>query len=243
MRVGSELKTARKKAGLTVEVISKRTKISVGKLVALEKDDFKNLPTGLYLFSAVRAYAREVRVDPEPIVERLRGEFADTDTLDALQALDATGALYAKNVASAGRTGKEQSSRLRTGAIAAGLVLIAAAGAGAYLHNVNNIARDERIARIGRPSAPPAVSLPGATQSVSLSSPAPSTTVASAIVPLQMAGTAQESATPQRPKRRTSAVIPEPEAAVGAVFEEPADGHPNVEEPRSEDSAAAAHRR
>ena len=245
MRVGSELKAARKKAGLTVEVISKRTKISVGKLVALEKDDFKNLPTGLYLFSAVRAYAREVRVDPEPIVERLRGEFADTDTLDALHALDATGALYAKNVASAGRTGREQSSRLRTGAIAAGLVLIAAAGAGAYLHNVNNIARDERVARIDRPSAPPAVSLPGETQSVSLSSPAPSTTVASAIVPLQVAGTVQESApaTPQRPKRRTSAVIPETEAAVGAVFEELADGHPNVEEPRSEDSAAAAHRR
>ncbi len=97
MRVGPELKAARKKAGITVEVISKRTKISASKLVALEKNDFKNLPTGLYLFSTVRAYAREVHIDPEPIVERLRADFADKDALDALQALDATGALAAKN--------------------------------------------------------------------------------------------------------------------------------------------------
>ena len=89
MRVGSELKAARKKAGISVEVISKRTKIQVSKLVALEKNDFKNLPTGLYLFSTVRAYAREVHIDPEPIVERLRAEFADKDALDALHAIRA----------------------------------------------------------------------------------------------------------------------------------------------------------
>lgn len=99
MRVGSELKAARKKAGITVEVMSKRTKIRVSKLVALEKNDFKNLPTGLYLFSVVRAYAREAHIDPEPIIERLRANFADEDPLDALHALDATGALDAKKSA------------------------------------------------------------------------------------------------------------------------------------------------
>ena len=98
MRVGSELKAARKNAGISVEVMSKRTKITVRKLVALEENDFKNLPTGLYLFSAVRAYAREVHIDPEPIVGRLRAKFADKDALDALHALDATGALDAKNL-------------------------------------------------------------------------------------------------------------------------------------------------
>src|SRR5688500_451631 len=130
MQVASELKAARKKAGISVEVISKRTKITVTKLVALEKNDFKNLPTGLYLFSLVRAYAREVHINPEPIVERLRADFADTDALDALQALDATGAL-AKNCANAKN---ERSNLLRNVAIAAGVVLTAAAGAraGAY---------------------------------------------------------------------------------------------------------------
>lgn len=124
MRVGSELKAARKKAGITVEVMSKRTKIRVSKLVALEKNDFKNLPTGLYLFSVVRAYAREAHIDPEPIVERLRAKFADRDALDALQALDATGALDAKKVEDA----KEQPSRLlRKAALAAAVVLVAVA--------------------------------------------------------------------------------------------------------------------
>ena len=128
MRVGSELKAARKKAGLTVEVISKRTKIQVTKLVALEKNDFKNLPTGLYLFSLVRAYAREVHIDPEPIVERLRAEFAEKDALDALHALDATGALDGKHCADANRL-RGRSRLFRNAAIAASLVLIAAAGA------------------------------------------------------------------------------------------------------------------
>ena len=119
MRVGSELKAARKKAGITVEVMSKRTKIQVSKLDALEKNHFKKLPTGLYLFAVVRAYAREVHIDPEPLVERLRAEFADTDALDALQALDAAGALDAKNLAD-----ERRSTVLRNAAIVAAVLLM-----------------------------------------------------------------------------------------------------------------------
>ena len=124
MRVGSELKAARKKAGLTVEVVAKRTKIRVSKLIALEKNDFKHLPTGLYLFAVVRAYAREVHVDPEPLIERLREKFADRDALDALQALDATGALDAKKSADAKA---HHASLLRKAALAAAVVLVAVA--------------------------------------------------------------------------------------------------------------------
>ena len=207
MRVGPELKAARKKAGITVEVISKRTKISASKLVALEKNDFKNLPTGLYLFSTVRAYAREVNIDPEPIVERLRADFADKDALDALQALDATGALAAKN------SKKERSNLLRNVAIAAGVVLMAAgAGAGAYLHNNGRIAR--------------AVNSPSETPTVSLPSPAPATMVATAVVdvPEQAAGAAPDKPPPtqtRRPKRRTAAVIPELQETVASVDDFP----------------------
>jgi cytoskeleton protein RodZ len=223
MRVGSELKTARKKAGLTVEVISKRTKISVSKLVALEKNDFKKLPTGLYLFSTVRAYAREVHIDPEPIVERLRAEFADKDALDALHALDATGALDAKPLADAKRSKSEQSNLLRNVAIAAGVVLMAAgAGAGAYLHNIGRIAPDVRGAKVERSSAEPTANSPTETPSVSLSSPAPATTDATALdVPQQAAGAAPRPApmNTHRSKPRTAAVIPglQEVATVGAV--------------------------
>jgi cytoskeleton protein RodZ len=228
MRVGSELKAARKKAGLTVEVIAKRTKIGVGKLVALEKDDFKNLPTGLYLFSVVRAYAREVRVDPEPLVDRLRAAFADKDALDALQALNATGGLDAKNQASVRRFRNERSSRLRNAAIAA-VVVMAAAGSGAYLHNMTRLAQDVRVARIERPTAPQAVSPAVETRTTALSSPAPSATV-------QIVNAVQESApvTTPKPKRRTVAVMSAPEAAVEA-FEGIADKPDSVDEPRSDD--------
>ena len=133
MPVGSELKAARKRAGISVDVISKRTKVKVSKLIALEKADFKNLPTGLYLFSMVRAYAREVHIDPEPMVERLRAEFAEKDALDTLRALDETGALDAKGSANARRSTEGWSNLFRIAAAAAGVMLIGAACVGAYL--------------------------------------------------------------------------------------------------------------
>ena len=224
MRVGSELKAARKKVGISVEVISKRTKIPVSKLIALEKNEFKTLPTGLYLFSAIRAYAREVRIDPEPLVEQLRMEFAGTDALDALHALDAAGALDAKTPAHARRS-RERSNLGRNAAIAAGVVLIAAAGAGAgaYLNNIGRIAHD----------APP-------------SSPASAATVAATLdVPQHAAGPAADRPVPtktDKPKPRIAAVIPEQQervAAVDAVFEETADPPANIEELTSKPSGAA----
>jgi cytoskeleton protein RodZ len=242
MRVGSELKAARKKAGISVEVISKRTKIQVSKLVALEKNDLKNLPTGLYLFGAVRAYAREVHIDPEPIVERLRAEFADKDALDALHALDATGVLDAKNLADPSRSKEQHSNLLRNAAIAAGVVLMAAAGAGAYLHNIGRIAHQVR----------------GQTPSPSLSSAVQATTAATIVdVPQQSAGAARrpEPTKTRGPKPQTAVAIAglqETVSTVGAASdalassgvneqiefpsparsEEPADRPANIEELR-----------
>ncbi len=259
MRVGSELRAAREKAGITVEVISRRTNIKVSKLVALEKNDFKNLPTGLYLFSTVRAYAREVHIDPEPIIARLRAEFADKDAVDALHALDATGALDAKTLADARRSKEEQSNLLRNAAIAAGAVLIAAAGAGTYLHNMRS-AHEVRSTKGERPSLAPTVNSPNETPSVSPSSPARATTVATAVdVPQQAARAARRPAPTKtnRPKPRTAAVksgLQETVATVGAVsdalgssgvmqqiefpsparIEEPADRPANIEELRPE---------
>src|SRR5688500_101392 len=216
MRVGSELKAARKKAGITVEVISKRTKISVNKLVALEKNDFKKLPTGLYLFSTVRAYAREVHIDPEPIVQRLREEFADKDALDALHALDATGALDAKG------SRQEQSTLLRNAAIAVGVVLTAAAGAGAgaYLHNRGS----NEAAPVMRPSAVPATTV--ATAVAALPPAVPATEPAPALQPAPTKT--------RRSKPRTAAVIQQIESAIPSPIEEPADTPANTEEVTAE---------
>jgi cytoskeleton protein RodZ len=240
MQVGFELKAARKKAGISVEVMSKLTKIQVSKLVALEKNDFKNLPTGLYLFSTVRAYAREVHIDPEPIVERLRTEFADKDALDALHALDVTGALHAKNLADARRSKEEQSNLLRNAVIAAGVVLMAAAGAGAgaYLHTRGRIAHEVRGTTVERSSAAPALNSPTETPSVPLSSPPPPTTVATAVDVPKQAEAAAHSPAPAKtriPKPRTTAVKRGLQETVGTVGDvSDVLGSANIEELRPE---------
>ena len=74
MTVGSELKQAREHARLSPEEISERTKIQLYKIDALEKGDFELLPQGIYLDGIVRAYAHEVALDSERMVERVRLE-------------------------------------------------------------------------------------------------------------------------------------------------------------------------
>jgi cytoskeletal protein RodZ len=71
---GLELKHARERAGLSIEQLSNSTKIQVHKILALEQGDYSHLPAGIYLDGIVRAYAQEVGVNPEPIVQRIRLE-------------------------------------------------------------------------------------------------------------------------------------------------------------------------
>ncbi len=74
MSAGNDLSEARQRAGLTERQISERTKIQLYKIKALERDDYAQLPQGIYLDGIVRAYALEVGIDPEPMVERVRLE-------------------------------------------------------------------------------------------------------------------------------------------------------------------------
>ena len=75
--VGRELAQARERCSLTVEEISHRTKISVAMLQAIERDETKDLPTGIYRRGMLRAYAREVGCDPADIVRRFRASGDD----------------------------------------------------------------------------------------------------------------------------------------------------------------------
>ena len=68
--VGAELRDARERAGLSVRAIADRTKIPVQTLEALERDDVARLPGGIFLRSFVRAYAKEVGLDPEQALRR-----------------------------------------------------------------------------------------------------------------------------------------------------------------------------
>ena len=75
--VGSELSHARERLVLSLTELASRTKISEATLLAIERNDLKALPGGIYTRGFLRAYAREVGCDPEEIVARYRTQFAE----------------------------------------------------------------------------------------------------------------------------------------------------------------------
>ena len=76
MSTGAALRRAREKAGLTVAQVAERIKIQPAKIEALEKGAFESLPHGIYLDGIVRAYARELALDPESVIQRVHEEHA-----------------------------------------------------------------------------------------------------------------------------------------------------------------------
>ena len=68
--VGDELQRARKSANVTLESIAERTKIRRQFLEAIEANDFDRLPDGVVRRGHLRAFAREVGLNPERIVSR-----------------------------------------------------------------------------------------------------------------------------------------------------------------------------
>jgi cytoskeleton protein RodZ len=75
MDVGETLRMAREQQGLSLDVISQRTKIGTEKLRAIEENDIQRLPSGIFLRGFVRAYAREVGLDAEDTVNRYIAQF------------------------------------------------------------------------------------------------------------------------------------------------------------------------
>ena len=163
MSAGSELRQARERAGLSADNISERTKIQLHRIEALERDDYAGLPQGIYLDGIVRAYAHEVGIDPDPMVERVRLErgalpgdwevpfdapielYPDAspdvrvvdlpgdDNLDAFDAEEDLARARAAAAAAAAQTAETRQARRRYGLAIPLLAMIAAAGWGAYL--------------------------------------------------------------------------------------------------------------
>ena len=78
--VGSELAQARERRALSLAELARRTKIKEATLRAIERNDARKLPGGIYMRGFLRAYAREVGCDPEAIVARYRTRFDDQET-------------------------------------------------------------------------------------------------------------------------------------------------------------------
>ena len=88
--IGGRLRQARQEAGLSLEQVSARTKIKESILDAIEREDFGQLPRGLFRRGFLRAYAREVCLDAESIVRQYATEF-EPDTTPPAAALPTDG--------------------------------------------------------------------------------------------------------------------------------------------------------
>jgi cytoskeleton protein RodZ len=65
---GGKLRRARERRGVSLRQISASTKISIGALEALERNDTSKLPGGIFSRAFVRSYAIEVGLDPDETV-------------------------------------------------------------------------------------------------------------------------------------------------------------------------------
>ena len=65
---GHDLKKLRERIGVSLDEIYEATRISVSTIKAIEGDDFKNLPSTLYLKNFLRAYASLVKLEPQIVI-------------------------------------------------------------------------------------------------------------------------------------------------------------------------------
>jgi cytoskeletal protein RodZ len=74
---GSRMKRSREERGVSLRQIADATKISVGSLEALERNDISRLPGGIFSRAFVRSYAIEIGADPEQAVRDFIVQFPD----------------------------------------------------------------------------------------------------------------------------------------------------------------------
>jgi transcriptional regulator with XRE-family HTH domain len=86
--LGSKLRETREQKGITLRQIANATKISIGALEALERNDIARLPGGIFSRAFVRSYAIEVGLDPEETLREFIAQFPQ-DAVTAGQPISA----------------------------------------------------------------------------------------------------------------------------------------------------------
>jgi cytoskeletal protein RodZ len=74
---GRTLREARERKGVSLRQIANTTKISIGMLDALERNDVSRLPGGVFSRAFVRSYACEVGLDPDSTLKDFAAQFGD----------------------------------------------------------------------------------------------------------------------------------------------------------------------
>jgi cytoskeleton protein RodZ len=78
--VGQELAAAREARGLALADVAQQLKFAPRQLEALEQERFDALPGATFARGMVRSYARLLKLDPEPLVERVASRFEVPDS-------------------------------------------------------------------------------------------------------------------------------------------------------------------
>jgi cytoskeletal protein RodZ len=79
MDFGQYLREARERRGVTLRQIAVSTRISLRTLEALENNEIRKLPGGIFSRAFVRTYAHEVGLDPDETVRRFLQQFPVDD--------------------------------------------------------------------------------------------------------------------------------------------------------------------
>ena len=77
--IGQELAAAREARGLALADVAQQLKFAPRQLEALEQENFAALPGATFARGMVRSYARLLKLDPEPLVQRIAGCFEIPD--------------------------------------------------------------------------------------------------------------------------------------------------------------------
>ena len=67
--LGAQLRRAREESGISLREVSDQTRISMRHLEAIEADNYKRLPGGLFNRSFIKAYARHIHFDENEALE------------------------------------------------------------------------------------------------------------------------------------------------------------------------------
>lgn len=75
--VGAALRRHREAAGRSLRDLADATKLGMRTLEALERNQIEKLPPGIFRRAVVRAYAKEVGLDPEQTVRQFLARYPD----------------------------------------------------------------------------------------------------------------------------------------------------------------------
>jgi transcriptional regulator with XRE-family HTH domain len=75
--LGRRLRAERERRRITLESIATNTKISIGLLRSLERDDVSRWPGGIFRRSFVRGYAEAIGLDPDDVLAEFLEQYPD----------------------------------------------------------------------------------------------------------------------------------------------------------------------